>query len=45
MSHHSLINFEIKKIIKININLVVPKINDGAYVIDLEEYKSVRIIK
>ena len=45
MSHHSLINFEIKKIIKININLVVPKINDGAYVIDLDEYKSIRIIK
>ena len=45
MSPHSLINFEIKKIIKININLVVPKINDGAYVIDLDEYKSIRTIK
>ena len=45
MSPHPFINFETKKIIKINRNLVVPKTNDGAYVINRDEYKSIRTIK
>ena len=43
MLPHPLTNFEIKSIIYTNLNLMVfiQEIKDGAYVINLDEYKSI----